>query len=288
MPDIWELVSALVKFLLYLGVLGSTGLVLVRVVFRGATDQMRGPICRQASWLALLGVLGAGFGFVLQGAALTGEASGMVDPEMLDLLWRTPAGTRLVVLGIGLALLLGGLWATETGIWVAAAGGILALWSFSRVGHVSEAESLWLGLVLLVHLAGVAFWIGILSPLRRLASDARTLSDAATLGLRFGQIATVTVPMLIAAGVIVAWRLLGDISVLVMTVYGLTLLGKIVAVGVLLACAAANKFRFVPALSNGDPAAAVGLRRSIALEWIAVCAILLITAALTGGPNLPS
>jgi len=57
---------------------------------------------------------------------------------------------------------------------------------------------------------------------------------------------------------------------------------------ILLGAAAANKLRFVPAMMNGERAAAVSLRRSIAVEWAAVCAILLITAALTGVAGSPS
>ena len=288
MPDIWELASLLARFLLYLGVLASAGLVLVRVAFGRATDRLQGPISGQASALALLGLLAAGFGFLLQGAALTGDASGMADPEMLGLLWDTPVGTRLVLAAAGLALVLGGLRVPGAGIWISAAGGFVALWSFSRTGHVAGADSFWLELLLLLHLAGIAFWIGILSPLRTLAGEAGSLPEAAMLGYRFGLIASVTVPILLAAGIVMAWRLLGGLSALVTTAYGLTLLGKIAAVAVLLATAAANRLRFVPAMRKGDGRAASLLRRSIALEWAAVCAILLITAALTGGPELPS
>ena len=95
-------------------------------------------------------------------------------------------------------------------------------------------------------------------------------------------------PVLIAAGIVMAWRLLGNVAALVATGYGLTLLAKISAVACLLAAAAANKLRFVPATRNGDQMAAVGLRRSIAVEWAAVCFVLMATAVLTTVPDLPS
>ena len=144
MLDSWELASVLAKFLLYLGVLGSTGLVLVRIVFGRATDRLWSPLSRQASVLALLALLAAGLGFVLQGAALTGDASGMTSREILGLLWQTPVGIRLVLLVAGLALVLGGLMSLRTGIWIAAGGGVLALWSFSRLGHIADKDSFWL------------------------------------------------------------------------------------------------------------------------------------------------
>ena len=101
-----------------------------------------------------------------------------------------------------------------------------------------------------------AFWIGILAPLRSLAAG--SLKEAAALGRRFGRIAGVTVPVLIAAGIVLAWRLVGDLPALVATGYGLALLAKVTGVGVLLAAAAANRLRFVPAMERGNEQAAAG------------------------------
>ncbi len=285
MPDSWQLAAALARFLLYLGVLGSAGLVFARIVFRRETGPIRGMLERRAAALAVLALAAAGLGFLLTGAAMTGDVSGMADAEMLGLLWRTPAGTALATQAAGLVLLLGGTLLPGRGVWVAAAGGLIALWSFSRVGHLADAGAAWLQAVLLVHLAAAAFWIGILAPLRRLAAD--DLPGAAALGTRFGRIAVCAVPLLIAAGIVMAWRLLGDLSALLATAYGFVLLAKIAGVGVLLAAGAANKLRLVPAMRRGERAAAAGLRRSIALEWLAVAAVLLLTAALTGLAGLP-
>ena len=227
MPDFWELASIFLKFLLYLGVLGSVGLVLARLVFRRETEPMRSPVSWQTGAFTLLALLAAGAGFLLRGAAMTGDISGMTDPEMLDLLWQSPPGTRLLLLGSGLLLVLAGLRAPRIGPWIVAAGGVLALWSFTRIGHVPDAGPVWLEALLVLHLAAAAFWIGILSPLRRLAGASESLSEAAALGHRFGRIAAVTVPVLIAAGVVMAWWLLGDVAALTTTGYGLTLLAKI-------------------------------------------------------------
>ena len=79
-----------------------------------------------------------------------------------------------------------------------------------------------------------------------------------------------------------AWRLLGDLSMLLATGYGIALLAKVTGVGALLAAAAADKLRFVPAMERSDTREAAGLRRSIALEWVAVCAIPFVTAGLSG------
>ena len=288
MPDSWELASVLVRFLLYLGILGSVGLVLIRTVFKGETGGMHRRITRQAAAFALLALLTSVLGFALKGAAMTGEASGLTDPEMLDLLWQTPVGTALAIRAVGLALVLAGLWIRGFGLPIAAAGGIVALWSFSRVGHVPDLGSFWFEILLLLHLAVAAFWIGILSPLRKMAGEPESLPQAARLGHRFGQIAAFAVPGLIIAGVVMAWLLLGEILALVTTAYGVTLLAKVGGVACLLGTAAANKLRFVRAMRIGDHTAALRLRRSIALEWTAVCFILFLTAVLTTLPDLPS
>ena len=281
MPDIWELASTLVKFLLCLGVLGSAGLVLVRVVFARETSSLHATMVRQATAFAVLALLAAGAGFALKGAAMTGALSGMADPEMLVLLWQTPVGTAFAYRIAGLGLVLLGLRLAGIGLPIAAAGGLAVLWSFSRVGHVTDVGALWLEILLLLHLAGAAFWIGVLLPLRALAGDRENLSLAAGLGHRFGRIAAVTVPLMIAAGIVMAWRLLGGLEALLETGYGLTLLAKIGAVACLLAAAAANKLRFVPGMRAGDRRAAVALRRSIAVEGAAILVVLLATAALT-------
>ena len=281
MPDIWELASTLAKFLLCLGVLGSTGLVLVRIVFARETHSLRATMVRQATAFAVLALLAACAGFALTGAAMTGMISGMTDPEMLGLLWQTPVGTAFAYRVAGLGLVLLGLRVAGIGLPIATAGGLVALWSFSRVGHVTDLGALWLEIVLLLHLAGAAFWIGVLLPLRALAGDRENLSLAAGLGHRFGRIAAVTGPPVIAPGIVMAWRLLGGLEALLETGYGLTLLAKIGAVACLLAAAAANKLRFVRGMRAGDLRAAVALRRSIAVEGAAILVVLLATAALT-------
>ena len=140
---------------------------------------------------------------------------------------------------------------------------------------------MWLSLLLLLHLVGISFWIGVLVPLKMLARDKGHLDRAATLGHQFGQFAALIVPALIAAGVVMLWRLTGSMDVIFGTAYGWALLAKTGIVGLLLSLAAANKLRFVPAMQAGDASAARQLCRSINLEWIVILIILLVTATLT-------
>lgn len=288
MPDIWGIAAILAKLMLYIGVAGSVGLVLIRVAFADLVSSLSDRMRAQAVLLASLAFVASVLGFMLRGAALTGGADGMTDPEMLGLLWQTPVGDVLVYRVVGSLLIIIGVMIPSGGQWVALSGGLLALWSFAQIGHVPELEANGVRALLLLHLLGIAFWIGVLGPLRALSRQPEHLASAATLGHRFGQAASVIVPGLILAGLLMAWLLLGDLWALASTGYGQTLLIKLLLVGAVLTLAAANKLRFVPAMQAGDNKAARHLARSIEIETAAILAVLAATATLTSVLTLPN
>jgi len=131
MPDALGLAAIITKFALYLGVMTAAGTVIATLMFR--LDRTRGL----AVAFAVLGLVATILAFSLRGANLTGGVSGMTDPEMLGLLWTTPVGTALLLRLVGLGLLIAGLFLGRFGIWVSVLGGIIAIWSFDHVGHVS-------------------------------------------------------------------------------------------------------------------------------------------------------
>jgi len=282
MPDLWGFAAIAVKFALYLGVLTSAGAALATLLFR--LDRMRGF----ALGFAALGLFAAVTAFSLRGANLTGDASGMTDPEMLGLLWSTPVGTALMYRIAGLTLLIIGLFLGGIGQLVSVVGGLLAIWSFDHVGHVSSRDTTLLDIALTLHLVAIALWIGILSPLKSLASDSTTHGQAARVGHQFGQVAMVTVPSLIAAGGYMGYQLVGSFTALIGTGYGQALLIKVALVGCLLGLAAANKLRFIPKIRAGDTTAADHLTKSISVEWAVVLLVLVITAVLTSNLTLPT
>ncbi|NOD35683.1 MULTISPECIES: copper resistance D family protein [unclassified Ruegeria] len=288
MPDIWGIASILAKLGLYIGFAGSTGLVIVSYLCSGFVAPISLGIKRQARALAWLALAATVVGFLLRGAALTGGVDGMVDPEMLGLLWQTSVGDAFVYRLIGAVLILVGLSVPRFGQWIALLGGTVALWSFAQIGHVPELESVGIQLLLLLHLLCVAFWVGIFSPLRSLALMPEHLTDAAGLGHRFGQAAALIVPTLIVAGLWMAWLLVGNLQGILFTDYGQALLFKVLLVGLLLILAAANKLRFVPSMQSGDAKAARHLARSIEVEAIVVLVVLATTATLTSVLTLPS
>ena len=282
MPDLFGLAAILTKFALYLGVMTAAGTVMATLMFR--LDRTRGLTAA----FAVLGLLATLLAFSLRGANLTGDISGMTDPEMLGLLWSTPVGTVLLLRLVGLSALIAGLFMGRVGIWVSMLGGVIAIWSFTQVGHVSGRDTTLLDIALMLHLLAVALWIGVLTPLKRLASSSVSYASAADVGHRFGVVATVTVPALIIAGGYMSYQMVGSFSALISTGYGQALIIKVLLVGLLLGLAAANKLRFIPALRAGDPTAASHLSKSISIEWLIILAMLGTTAVLTTNLTLPT
>jgi putative copper resistance protein D len=282
MPDIWGLAAIITKFALYLGVLTATGTVLAALMFR--LNQFRG-IALTFGGIALIATL---VGFSLRGANLTGDASGLMDLEMLGLLWSTPVGTAIALRLFGLGVLIVGLFMARGGIVLSALGGVVAVWSFGHIGHISDRGSAVLDVALTLHLITVAIWIGILTPLQRLARETATYAEAAKVGHRFGLVASFTVPALIVAGGYMSYTLVGSIAALIQTGYGQALVIKVLLVAVLLGLAAANKLRFMPRLKVGDASAAKHLTKSISIEWVVVVLVLAVTAVLTSNLTLPT
>ncbi|MEM7730668.1 MAG: CopD family protein, partial [Pseudomonadota bacterium] len=139
------------------------------------------------------------------------------------------------------------------------------------------------GVSVTLHLLTAALWVGALMPLRRAACT----PEGADLLHHFSVIAAYAVGLLVAAGVALSWLLSGSLSALFGTAYGWVLLTKVALVTGLLALAALNKWRFVPALRSGDANAAEKLRHSISVEMAAVVLILLVTATITSVTTPP-
>ena len=281
MPDLFGLAAIATKFALYLGVITATGTVMATLMFK--LDRTR----RLAAIFAVLGLFATILSFSLRGANLTGDLSGMTDPMTLSLLWTTPVGTALALRLIGLNLLLVGLFLGRIGAWVSVLGGIIALFSFTQIGHISSSESALMEVALILHLLAVALWIGVLTPLYRLASSSTRYASAADVGHQFGLVASVTVPVLSGVGGYMGYQLVGSFTALIETGYGQALIIKILLFSGLLGLAAANKLWFVPALRLGNPVAASHLSKSIYVEWLFILAVLGVTAVLTTNLTLP-
>lgn len=282
MLDAFGFTTIITKLALYLGVLTPVGTTMATMLFGLLYT-------RQISLtFAVLGLFATVCTFFLLAANLTGDLSGVTDPELIGMLWKTPVGTALLLRLVGLSLLIIGLFMGRLGLWLSLLGGLFAIWSFNSIGHVSDLDSILLDITLVLHLMAVALWIGILTPLKRLVSSSDTYALAADVGHRFGVIASVTVPMLILLGCLMGYQLVGSFANLRSTGYGQAFIAKVLLVGGLLVLSAINKLKFIPALRSGDPVAAKHLSNSLSVEWFFILAILTTTATLSTNLTLPA
>lgn len=190
---------------------------------------------------------------------------------------------------VGAAVLHRPTWPLALGIPIVAA----LLLTIGLAGHAGTLPPVALNLGAdLVHLLGVAVWIGGLVGLVFLAFPAtRGVTETDRVGLmapvvsRFSDFALVAVAVIVASGVLRGYLEIRSIDGLTGSSYGITLLVKLAAFLPLLALGAINnrytKPRIERAAAAGTPSAQLlTLRRLVSLEVAAGVVILGITAAL--------
>ncbi len=142
----------------------------------------------------------------------------------------------------------------------------------ASTGHASSAPPQGLTRpAVFVHAACVAIWVGALGPLAALTLGRR--AALANCLWRFSRLALVSVPLLLASGVILASVQLTAIADLTATAYGRILSGKLIAVVLLLALAGVNLLILSPGAGRNEPGALRWLSRTILAEMVAVLGI---------------
>ncbi len=283
--DLWALGSKLVAYIgCFLAIGSSLYTIATPLLDEGLKRHLRQIILT----MAVIGAVGSMAQFGIQSGRLLDEGfAGMFDPEMLALVKDAPLGTSVFLRLGGLALLFAfALQIPVSGLF-GALGTVMTASSFSFVGHGTGEPRIVMAALVTLHLLGISFWIGALWPLRQIASKEDALDTTGKLAHRFGQQAAWVVGGLIVAGLVLTVLITGSPAAVFTTQYGLTLLAKVAVVAALLALAAANKLRIVPAIEKGDASAAGHLRQSISWEMLAVIVILTITAVLTTITPLP-
>ncbi len=273
--------------MLYIGALFASGTVIYLILFDTIKARSSFNGRRMTGLFALIGLISALTSYALAGAKLTGDIAGAFDPEMLGILWQTPVGTALLLRVLGFSFIIIGLFSGKMSKNLMAIGCLVVLGSFVQTGHVADIPNFLLQILLLIHLIGIASWVGVLFPLYRLSADSAQIATTAEIAHRFGRLAVLFVPILLFAGGWLAYRLVNSLTNLFTTGYGQTLLIKVVIVTGLLGLAAANKLRFTPALRAGDSASLKNLKYSVLAEIMLVIFILSITAVLTSVLTLP-
>lgn len=276
----WATAFALNKWLLYGAVAVAVGGTATMLLWTPRAD-IRRQVKAYLLPAAIAGVLLAATGFFIQvGSFAEAGPAGMFDPLYLSILWQSPAGQAALLQSLGFAsALLAALclgrhyrrWATA--LWLLAA--VLLVLPFGWRGHTADG-SLWVRAALALHVGLAAWWMGALYPLWRLSRRGDPARYGAAM-IRFGQLASWLVALLVICGTWVLYSLLGGFANLVQGGYGLAMLVKLALVATLLLLAAQNKWRLVPRL----PASAAGLSGSIRAEMLVGVAILFTTALLS-------
>jgi putative copper export protein len=284
----WEAAVILAKAITYAATLGAAGAIFflnyAESLLRAA---QRRRIHGCVALLLLLAAAASAAKVLLLAGSMSDDIAGMFDGSFAAMILRAGEGRAAGIRLAGLIVCSAVLFSRQRAHLAAGLGALLAAASFAAVGHVHALKPNGVAtLLLILHLWCGAFWLGALWPLLQVARDGDG-AQTAEVAARFGTIAMVLVPALIAAGALLLYRVLGGVSELWSSDYGRMLSLKLLVVAALLSAAALNKLLLTPRLAAGDAAAGVYLRRSIGTEMILGSMILLVTAALTtlAGPG---
>ncbi len=261
---------------------GGAGIALLLLPLGSAS---RTRTVRLARILLLAALPAALFRFAATGLEATGlPALALAGPEPWSAalatgvhaaLATTTAGCLLLAISIG-----GGAPPTLPALF----GLLLAAGGFGLTGHTATAAPVVVfAPALVLHLLGAMFWLGALVPLA-LALRHDPPATARAVFEQFSERALLVVPTLLALGLLLAMRQLPDGGALLASPWGRLLLFKLALLAGLLAVAAINRLRLVPALSAGDPGARPALSRLLALDLALAIGLLAVTAALGAAP----
>lgn len=280
------------KLLMYMGSAAVVGGLFTLMLAKGQMSLMV-PTRRYILLGAVVTLLAVGGNFYAQVGSFAEEGwGGMFDRTYVAMLWDSSVGNsvafRAIALGLILCLLLvvghsvlSAFALNKTldllVVGIVGAGSVLLAFSFSLIGHTAEL-SVFTRLLLSIHVFIALLWMGSLYPLW-LACRHVDIPALQSLMHRFGVIAQWLVAVLLVCGGILAYQLLGSVTELITTSYGLLLMAKVALVGVIMGFAGWHKLRLVPGLIGEQ--AAQRLQRSILLEGLVGAAILVATALLT-------
>lgn len=229
---------------------------------------------------ALLAVLLAAGRIGIEAVMLAGDDwSAIRDWELMGLLLEGATGRALAVQALGLFLLCGVLIPGVVGMIASVLGALAVATGFGLAGHTATMDGWLLNALIVVHMAGLAFWVGVFLPLYRVSGY--DIGHAGQVAVDFGRIAIWVVPILAVAGVYTFDQLTGGVGAAIRTTYGQLFAIKIALFTGVFLLAAVNKLALTPALERGERLAPAKMRRSLILEMLLILGILIITASFT-------
>lgn len=174
----------------------------------------------------------------------------------------------------------------------AAAVGIGLLRVVGLTGHTSDARYTTLAAVAdLVHLTAVSLWLGGLAVLLLAVLPRRRPEELAAVVPRYSRLAMGSVLAIVAAGIVLAWQLLGGVGALFDTGYGELLLAKIALLAVILCAAWGSRGWIVHRLDfavvlRGDTTIVRPIVRTVAVETaLALLVLVMASFLVTANPG---
>jgi len=275
-----DLLAIAVKAAGYLAFLLAAGSALVLGVLPHLPGAEVRFLRRLVPAMALLAAALAATRLSIEAVILAGDDwDAFFDVELIMLMLEGPAGLALGVQGLGLLLLMGVLLPGVIGVVAGLLGALAVATGFGLTGHTAAVDGWLLNALIIVHLLGLSFWVGIFLPLYRVTTY--DLGHAGQVAAAFGRVAIWVVPILVAAGVYTFHQLTGGVGAAIKTSYGQLFAIKIVLFSGVFLLAAINKLSLTPALARGERLAPAKMRRSLTLESLLILAILVATASFT-------
>ena len=285
--DIWIIFTPILKVLLYIAIFGSVGSFFFNLQFGKQLTAEQQTYCNYLTRKSnLIGAVTALL-MILSGAGnLGGDLTSVIDLSLLQLAIESKSGVGYSTAFTGFAVMLTShSLSGNTKKFGLIIGSVAILFSATMSGH-SQLGGVLTQSLLMVHLFGIAFWLGALLPFRWICMQPDT-NNLGALAHRFGVLAMGYVGLLLSAGLGYAYLLLGDVSLIFTTRYGNVLLIKIVLAGALLFFAALNKFKLVPLLEINPSQAVRRFQSSVQFEIALVIVILITSSLLTTSMTLP-
>jgi putative copper resistance protein D len=285
--DVWIFFNPIIRMLFYISAFCSVGTFIYLIHFNRFLEVKQKSYCfflvKRSS---IIGCIIAFLSFLSIPGNMGGDLKSIIDPELIQLTLETISGKATLLSLIGFIIIYFSCLKQSIVFYLLSVVGISSLLlSFVMFGH-STKHGLVGQFLIIIHLVGLSYWIGALLPLRKMCNfiDKEKLKIVAHL---FGIYAIGYVGVLITAGLIFSYILLGDISALISTDYGNVLLIKMIVVSTLLSLGAINKFKIIPNLSIDQNLGLKRLKKSIQTEILCVLLIFFLTSLLTTSLILP-
>jgi putative copper resistance protein D len=276
-----DYLSAILRALGFVALFQAAGVAMFLAIFHAGLADSTPAIRRLGRIAAIFGLAFVAAHFALEAGRMAGRLGGIFDPALQQRVLNSSMGAATALRCSGLLLLAIGL-RGDGGPprLLAITGANLAVFSFALIGHTAVNQARWLlAPLLLAHLSIVAFWFGALMPLH-IVSRSESHASAAKIVGHFSRIAFWLVPGILFAGIAMACFLLPNFAALRDT-YGTLLLAKLAGFVLLMALAAANKWRLGPAIERGEIPAIRMFRRVVSLEYTLIMVVLAVSAVMT-------